>query len=107
MARILFISLISAIVMGLLPMTHPMFSMQTTLRDEMAISHQDKMDHGSAGDKSSGSCCDEIAQFSVGCSFLVPQYACLDSSGGSKQVVNSSPVVQSIYIETVTPPPKA
>ena len=107
MVRILFILLISAIVMGLLPMTHPMFSMQTTLRDKMAISHQGKMDHGGGGDKSSGSCCDEIAQFSVGCSFLVPQYACLDSSGGSKQVVNSSPVVQSIYIETVTPPPKA
>ena len=107
MTRIIFVLLISVIVSGLLPMTHPMLSMQTILRDGMAISHQGKIDHGSAGDTSSGSCCDEIAQFSVGCSFLVPQYACIDSSGGSKRVVNSSPVAQFIYIETVTPPPKA
>ena len=88
-------------------MSHPMLHMQTMHTDVTAIFHEGKMDHGSAADNSAGSCCDELASFSIGCSFLVPQYACVDFSGGSKQVINSNPVAQSIYIETVTPPPKA
>jgi hypothetical protein len=107
MARLMNIFLASLIVMGLFPITHPMFSMQAMHVDEATISHQSNMDHEGTGENSTGSCCDEIASFAIGCAFLVPQYAYTDLSGGSKRVINSKPVVQSIYIETATPPPKA
>jgi len=107
MARIMFILLTSAVVMGLFPISHSMLSMQTMRMGEITISHQSDMDHESAGDNSTGSCCDEIAPFSIGRSFLIPQYVCVEFSGGSKRVIYSKPVVQSIYIETLTPPPKA
>jgi hypothetical protein len=106
MARFLFVLFISTIVMGLFPLTHPMLSMQTMHTDELTISHQSNMEHSGAGN-SMGSCCDEIAPFSVGCALLVPEYTFFDSSGGSNKVINSDLVVQSIYIETLTPPPKA
>jgi hypothetical protein len=107
MARLLFILFIYTIVMGLFPLTHPMSSMQSMHMDEMTISHQSNMDHGGTGDNSTASCCDEIAPFSVGCALLVLEYTFFDSSGGSDKVINSNLVVQSIYIETLTPPPKA
>ena len=107
MARLLFILMTSTIVMGLFPTTHPMFSMHAMPLDEMAISYQSNMEHGSAGENSTGSCCDEIASFAIGCAFLVPHYTFIYFCGGSNKVIQSKPVVQSIYIETVTPPPKA
>lgn len=88
-------------------MAHPMSSMHAMQVDEMALSHPSNTEHERAGKNSTGSCCDEIASFAIGCSFLVPQYACMDLSGGSEQVINSNPVVQSIYLDTLTPPPKA
>ena len=106
MARFLFILYLSVIAMGLFPLTQPMSSMQTMHMDEMTISHQSKMERSGAGN-SMGSCCDEIAPFSVGCALLVPEYTFFDSFGGSNKVIIPNLVVQSIYIETLTPPPKA
>jgi hypothetical protein len=107
MVRFLFILYVSIILMGLFPMTHPMLSMQAMHMDEMTISQQTNMEHGSGHDRSTGSCCDEIAPFSVGCALLVPQYTFFDSAGGSNKIINSNLVLQSVYIETLTPPPKA
>lgn len=107
MAKLLLILLTSAIVMGVSPISHHMSSMQTMQMGETTISHQSNMDHGSMGEDPTGSCCDEIASFSVGCAFLIPQYAYIVFSGDSEQVLNTKPVVQSNYFETVTPPPKA
>jgi hypothetical protein len=107
MAKLLLVLLISSIVTGLSPISHPMSSMQIMYGDEMGISYQSNMDHGNASENSMGSCCDEIAPFSIGCSFLIPQYACIDLSGDSNRVFYSSPLVHLIYIETITPPPKA
>lgn len=104
MARFLFNLYIFATVMGLFPLIHPM---QTMHGDEMTISHQSNMGHGNAGKISMESCCDAIAPFYIGCGFLVPQYACIDFFGGSKRLINSNPLFQSIYIEILTPPPKA
>lgn len=106
MAKLLFVMLISAVVLGVFPRSHPMLSMPTMHMDEITISHQSNTDHGSMGEDSTGSCCDEIAPFSVGCVFLIPRYAYIDFSGDSEQVLNTKPVVQSNHIETVTPPPK-
>ena len=107
MAKIMFILLISAIAMDLFPTAHTMSSMRLTYMDETVVSYQGKMGHGSMKDNSMGSCCDEIAPFSMGCGFLMPQYACVGFSGESNRVLNSRPLAQSIYIETSTPPPKA
>jgi hypothetical protein len=107
MAKLLFVLLISAVVLGVFPRSQSMLSMPTMHMDEITISHQSNMDHGNMGEDSTGSCCDEIASFSVGCAFLIPQYAYIVFSGDSEQVLNTKPVIQSNYIETVTPPPKA
>jgi hypothetical protein len=61
----------------------------------------------STAEDSASSCCDAICPSSLSYTFLTPQYADIDLSGGSERVLNSSPVVQSIYIETAIPPPKA
>lgn len=107
MARFLFILLASAIAMELFPLSHPMLSMQTMHMDEMIRSHQSDMEHRSTGNNFPQPCCDELAPFSVGCALLVPEYAFFDSFGGSSKVLNANLVIQSIYIKTVTPPPKA
>ena len=91
-------------------MSHPMSAMPTMQiirMDEMTLSHQNNMKHETASENSTRSCCDEIVSFAIGCSFLVPQYAGMDLSGGNKRVMISDPVFQSISIETRTPPPKA
>jgi hypothetical protein len=106
-AKLLFFVLTFTLLMGLLPMSHPMMSMQTPHMEDMMLSQHGQMDHGSANENSTGSCCDEIAPFSISCAFLIPQYAYIDSSGGSERIWNSSPVVQSISIEAAIPPPKA
>lgn len=110
MAKLLVIVLTSAILMGLSPMSHPisaMPTMQTTHMDEMEPSDQINREHDDASENSTRSCCDEIVSFAIGCSFLVPQYACIDSFGGSLRVMISDPIVQSISVKTLTPPPKA
>jgi hypothetical protein len=93
--------------MGLFPISHPMSSIQTMHMDEVTISHQSNMEHGNSDKNSMGTCCDAIVPFYLGCGFLVPQYACIDFFGGSKRLISSNPLFQSIYIETLTPPPKA
>ena len=107
MAKLLLLLLVFAIVMGVSPRSHPMLSMPAMHMDERTISYQGNKDRGSVGEDSTGSCCDEIASFSVGCAFLVPQYASIDFSGDREPVLITKPVVQSNSIETVTPPPKA
>jgi hypothetical protein len=80
--------------------------MQTMHMDEM-MSHQNNMTHESAGENSTGSCCDEIASFSVGCVFLVPQSTYDALYGESIRVLSLGPIVQITYLETTIPPPKA
>lgn len=107
MARLLFIFLISAIAMGLFPISHPMLSMQTMHMDELTIAHHTNMEHGNSDENSMGSCCDAIAPFSIGCGFLIPQYPCIDFLGDSNRLMSSNPLFQPTYIETLTPHPKA
>ena len=107
MTKLLFVVLTSAILVGLSPMSHHMSVRQTMHMDEMALSYQSNIKQESAGENSTGSCCDEIASFAIGCSFLVPQYSGIDSFGGSIRVMISDPIVRSISLKTLTPPPKA
>ena len=110
MAKLLFFVLTSAILMNFGPMSQPMSAMptmQTMRMEELKLSHQSNSEQGNMGENSTRSCCDEIAPFSVGCAFLVPELAGIDFAEGGKQVLSTNLVVQSISIETVTPPPRA
>ncbi len=62
---------------------------------------------GNAVDNSTGSCCEAIGSFLLACDFMVFQSACVDVDGGSDQIAYSVPIVQSIFIESLAPPPKA
>jgi hypothetical protein len=106
MARFLFILWIFALLMGLSPMSNHMSFMHTVHMDE-TMSHQNNMTHEGEKENSTGSCCDEIASFSVGCVFLVPQCTHDALYGENKRIVSVTPIAQKTYIETAIPPPKA
>jgi len=106
MARILLIVLTFALLIGLSPISTHMSSVQTMQMDETMISYQSNMNHGNAGAIITGSCCDEMASFSIGCAFLVPPCAYVGLSGGSERIGFSTPLIQSIYIQALAPPPK-
>ena len=110
-AKLLIIVLGFAYLIGLFPTSNHMLSMQTTRMDATATfqiaASQSNLAQGNAGDNSPGSCCDAISAFSLACDFLVTQSACVTVYGDSDRVVNSAPVIQSIHIKSVTPPPKA
>lgn len=83
-------------------------TMQTIQMDEMTMSQQSNLAGGNrAGEKSTVPCGDEAAHFSVSCAFLVPQFAYISLSGGNEQVGYSTPLIQTIQIEILAPPPKS
>lgn len=110
MTRLLLISLTFALLIGLSPISNHMLSVETLYTDaamtSQMVSSQGKTDQHNEGNNST-SCCDVIAPFSIACAFLVPQCAFLGLSGGSERVGNPTPLIQSIYIKAVSPPPKA
>ena len=86
-------------------MSNPMSSMPMgdKMVSEMAVS-QTNITSGNMNRPSSESCCDVICPFSI---FLVPQFAYATAFGDNKQAVDSDPIIQSIYLESTVPPPKA
>lgn len=89
-------------------MSNHISSMQTMQMDEMKASQSNNMAHGNnAGKSSTGSCCSEISQSPLGCALLVPQSAYVDVSGGNERTGYATLLIQSFYIETLAPPPKA
>lgn len=110
-AKLLIIVLGFAYLIGLFPTSNQMLSMQTMRMDatttfQIAAS-QSNLVQGNTGGNSTGSCCDAMGSVSPACDFLVSQSACVPVHGGSERVVNSAPVIHSIHIKSVTPPPKA
>lgn len=101
--RLLHVTLGAVLLLALLPMPNHMMPMRamsmgaatTSLAANFSVGH------------SAGSCCDAIGPFLLACDFMVSQSARDVLSGGSGQVVNSTPAIQPIYIEAATPPPKA
>lgn len=95
----------------LLPISNHMSAMQAMSMDaammSQMVSSQAKAPQDNAGDNSTETCCDFIATFAVSCIFLIPQCAYIGLSGGSERVGMSIPLNRSIYIKTLSPPPKA
>ena len=96
-----------ALLIGLSPISNHVFAMQTVQMDGAMSSQHDDMDGGnSSGDNSSMPCCDELAQTFTGCALLVPQFDYVGLAWGSERIAGSNSAVQTIYIQTLSPPPK-
>ena len=106
MTRLSFIVLTFALVVGLLPVSNHMLSMHK-MPMEAAMASQSYMVQGNTGGNSTGSCCDAIGSVSPSCDLMVSQSACVPVYGDSERVVNSAPLIQTTYLITATPPPKA
>jgi hypothetical protein len=111
MARLLFIMMTSTFLIGLFPISDHMSSMQAMHTDMGMTSYwtspQSNNDEENEGDNSTGSCCVVMGPFLLTCDFMVSPPAYISKYGGGERVVNSIAVIHSIYIEDVTPPPKA
>jgi hypothetical protein len=103
--KLLSLLLGSVFLIGLLPISNHMSSMQTMQMD--AGVSLNSTAHEKTSDNSTGSCCDAIGSFLLACDFMVFQSAAAGSNRGSQQIAYSVPVIQSIYLETLAPPPKA
>ena len=107
MTRLLLIVLTFALLNGLSPMSNHM-TMQTMHIEKMITSRQSNMAGGNrAREKPTVPCGDEAAHFSTSCAFLVPQFAYIGLSGGNERVGYSTPLIQTIQIEILAPPPKS
>ena len=104
-AKLLHILLGVTFLVGLLPISNHMLSVQVMPMDGSASLNSTAQEKTS--DTSTGSCCDAIGSFLLGCDFMVFESMWTDSNGGSEQMAYSVPIVQSIYIEFLAPPPKA
>ena len=104
MARLLLFTLTFALLIGLLPISNHMSSMPA-MRMDAAIP-QSNIVQGSVEDHSTSSCCDAIGPFVLTCDFMASQSACIPEYGDSERVAYSVPIIQSIYIRIVAPPPK-
>ncbi|SRR6266542_2155092 len=104
-SKLLHILLGTIFLVGLLPISNHMLSMQEMhMAVEASISStaQEK-----TGGNSTGPCCEAIGSLLLACDFMVFQSAWVGSNRGSEQIAYSIPIVQSIYIESLAPPPKA
>jgi hypothetical protein len=107
-AKTLLIVVTFGLLIGLSPMSGHVSAMPTMQMDETMMSrHSSMAGENSTEEKSAMPCCDEIAQFSISCTFLVPEYTYVGTPGGSERVAYSSPLIQSIYIKILAPPPKS
>ena len=110
-AKLLHNLLVIVLLIGLLPMSNHMSSMQTMRMDEavassMAASQGNVATENTDG-KSASPCCDAICPFSLAYAFVVPQSVYVTVYGGSDRIPYSAFIVRSIYLQVASPPPKA
>jgi hypothetical protein len=104
-AKLLHFLLGFTFLIGLLPISNHMLSMQAMHMDATASLGSPVQEKTS--NNSTGSCCEAIGSFLLACDFMAFQIAFVGSNGGNNQIAYSIPIVQSIYIESLAPPPKA
>jgi len=73
----------------------------------LTVASQNNTAPANMDDRPAGPCCDAIGSFSPACAFIVPQPGYAILSGNGQQIACSIPIVQTIYIQAVIPPPKA
>jgi hypothetical protein len=104
-AKLLHLVLGVTFLVGLLPISNHMLTMQVMHMDastSLSGTAQEK-----TGDIPTGSCCEAIGSLLLVCDFMVFQLAYAGSTGGSEQIAYSVPIVQLIYTKSLAPPPKA
>jgi hypothetical protein len=109
-AKLLHNLLVLVLLVGLLPMSNHVSSMQTMRMDEVVASSlapQGNVTTEKTDKNSASSCCDAICPFSLACAFVVPQSVYSGVYGGGERISYSSFIAQSIYLRVASPPPKA
>jgi len=110
--KLIQISLGFAILIGLLPMSNYALSMHmrrmsANTSSITAISLQNNTGPENSRTGASGSCCDDaLGPQSLTCAFVVPQSDYVALSRGSQRAAYLAPIVQTIYLEAATLPPK-
>ena len=104
-AKALHILLGFIFLVGLLPISNHMLPMQAMPMDT-GMSHNMPV-HEKSSDNSTGSCCEAIGSLLLACDFMVFPSVWVGLDRGSEQIAYSIPVIHSIYIQTLSPPPKA
>ncbi len=111
MAKLLRVMIRLVLLVGLLPMSNHMSFMLVLHIDNKTISEmtvsQISEASGNVNDTSPEPCCDSISSLSMSCDFTTSLSGYVLECGGNQQVIKSTPIVQSIDIEAVIPPPKA
>src|SRR6266508_4758114 len=103
---------ISPVILGfvllfaLLPISNRISSMEAMQMGALSSFEYDGP-QGNASHSSTGSCCEAIGSFLLACDFMISQSEYTGSSGADEQIAYSVPIVQSIHIESLAPPPKA
>ena len=109
-AKLLHNLLVLVLLVGLLPMSNHISSMQTMRMDEAVASSmgapQGNGTTENTDKNSASSCCDAICPFSLACAFVVPQFVYATAYGGSERIPYSTLIVRSIYLQVAFPPPK-
>lgn len=103
--RLLHILLGITFLVGLLPISNHMLTMQAMHMVAGASSGNTTQEE--TGDYSAASCCEAIGSLLLACDFMVFQPVCAGPSGGSEKIAYSVLILQSIYIQILAPPPKA
>jgi hypothetical protein len=101
MARLLFLTLTFALLMGLLPISNHMSPMRMDATAPQINNLQEN-----AGDHSTSSCCVAIGPSVLTCEFMASPSACIPEYGDCERVAYSVAIIQAIYIQTLAPPPK-
>ena len=106
------ILLVVALLLGLSPNSNRnMLSMQamniersTNVRRLASPTH---IVQGNSGEhRAPVPCCDAMGQPSLSCDFMASTSVCVAFYGGSVQVLYSVPILRSVYLSTLAPPPK-
>ncbi len=103
--KLLSLLLGSIFLIGLLPISNHMLSMQAMHMN--AVASVSSTVQEKTTENSTGSCCEAIGSFLLACDFMVFQTAFVGSNWGSNQITYSIAVIHLVYIETLVPPPKA
>ena len=109
-AKLLHNLLVLVFLVGLLPMSNHVSSMQTMRMDKTMASSwapQGNVTTENMDKNSASSCCDAICPFSLACAFVVPRPVYAIAYGGSERISYSALIVRSIYLQVAVPPPKA
>jgi hypothetical protein len=104
-----FITLVSAFLIGCLPMSNhmsvPTQHFEKDLVSDLSASHNDVITKSAENQHTSSELC--CSACCPSCVFMIAQFVFTVPCGGNVKVVNSTQAFQVVYIKSIIPPPKA